>query len=51
MPVVKVIELVGSSPRGFQKAVEEAMIEAYKTVRNIVGLDVLLWVYKIGLKR
>ena len=47
MPVVKVIELVGSSPMGLQNAVEEAVREASKTVRNLVGVDVLGWTGKI----
>lgn len=47
MPVVKVIELVGTSPKGLQNAVEEAVTEAFKTVRNLVGVDVLEWTGKI----
>jgi flavin-binding protein dodecin len=47
MPVVKVIELVGTSSKGFQNAVEEAVREASKTVRNLVGIDVLGWTGKI----
>ena len=49
MPVVKVIELVGASPKGLQNAVEEAVTEASKTVRNLVGVDVLGWTGKICL--
>jgi flavin-binding protein dodecin len=47
MPVVKVIELVGTSSKGLQNAVEEAVREASKTVRNLVGIDVLGWTGKI----
>jgi flavin-binding protein dodecin len=47
MPVVKVIELVGTSSKGFQDAVEEAVREASRTVRNLVGIDVLGWTGKI----
>jgi flavin-binding protein dodecin len=47
MPVIKVIELVGTSPKGLQDAVEEAVREASKTVRNLVGVDVLGWTGKI----
>jgi hypothetical protein len=47
MPVVKVIELVGTSSKGLQDAVEEAVREASKTVRNLVGIDVLGWTGKI----
>ena len=41
MTVVKVIELVGSSDKGWQEAVESAIKRASKTVRNIVGVDVI----------
>lgn len=47
MPVIKVIELVGTSPKGLQNAVEEAVKEASKTLRNIVGIDILGWTGKI----
>ncbi len=35
MPVVKVIELIASSEKGFDDAVNEAVKEASKTIRNI----------------
>ena len=47
MTVVKVIELVGTSPKGLQDAVEEAVKDASKTVRNLVGVDILGWTGKI----
>ena len=47
MTVVKVIELVGASPKGLQDAVEEAVRDASKTVRNLVGVDILGWTDKI----
>ncbi len=47
MPVVKVIELVGSSSKGLQEAVENAVEEAAKTLRNLRGVDVLGWTAKI----
>ncbi len=47
MPIVKVIELVGSSPKGLQDAVENAVKEAAKTIRNLRGVDVLGWTAKI----
>ena len=47
MPVVKVIELVGSSSKGLQEAVENAVEEAAKTIRNLRGVDVLGWTAKI----
>jgi dodecin len=38
---VKILELVGSSDKSWEDAVQEALREATKTVRNIVGVDVL----------
>lgn len=35
MPVVKVIELIGSSEKSFEDAVQSAVKEASKTVKNI----------------
>ena len=40
MPVAKIIELIGSSPDGWQDAVEKAVKEAAKTVKNIKGVHV-----------
>lgn len=37
--VVKVIELIGSSPKGWEDAAANAVKEAAKTVRNIKGID------------
>ncbi len=39
--VVKVIELVGSSPNSFSDAVRTAVATASETIRNIIGVDVL----------
>ncbi len=39
--VVKVIELVGSSEESWEDAVQITLKEASKTVKNIVGVDVL----------
>ena len=39
--VVKVIELVGSSPTSFSDAVRSAVSTAAQTLRNITGVDVL----------
>jgi flavin-binding protein dodecin len=41
MTIVKIIELVGSSTEGWKEAAENALMEAAKTVRNIVGMDVV----------
>jgi len=47
MSVVKVIELVGSSDKSWQDAVDNAVRRAAKTVRNIRGVDVLGWTGKV----
>ena len=41
MPVGKVIELVGTSERGFEEAINEAVRRASKSIRNIRGVDVV----------
>jgi len=38
---VKILELIGSSEKSWEDAVQEALKDAAKTVRNIVGVDVL----------
>ena len=48
MSVVKVIELVGSSDKSWQDAVDNAVRRAAKTVRNIRGVDVLGWTGKVN---
>jgi flavin-binding protein dodecin len=40
MTVVKVVELIGSSPKGWEEAAGNAVKEAAKTVRNIKGVAV-----------
>ena len=40
MPVAKIIDLIGSSPDGWQEAVENAVKEAAKTVKHIKGVHV-----------
>lgn len=35
MPIVKVIEVIASSPKSFDDAVQNAVAEVSKTVRNI----------------
>ena len=47
MSVVKIIELVGSSNKSWQEAVENAIKRAAKTVRNIRGVDVIGWTGKV----
>jgi len=41
MPVGKIIELVGTSSRGFEDAINEAVRRSAKTVKNIRGVDVV----------
>ena len=38
MTVVKIIELVGSSPNSWEEATSNAVKEAAKTIRNIKGV-------------
>ena len=47
MTIVKIIELVGSSTEGWKEAAENALVEAAKTVRNIVGMDIAGWTAKV----
>ncbi len=41
MPVGKVVELVGTSERGFEDAINEAVRRSAKTLRNLRGIDVV----------
>ena len=41
MSVVKIIELVGSSKTGSDDAVQQALDEARRTLRNIKAVDVV----------
>ena len=41
MAVVKIIELVGSSPNSSDEAVQNALNEARQTLRNIRAVDVV----------
>ena len=38
--VVKIIELIGSSPKGWKEATQNAIEEAAKTIRNIKSVHV-----------
>jgi len=40
MPVVKVIELVGASSEGWEQAVQAALDDASKTIKNIESIDI-----------
>jgi len=41
MPVGQIIELVGTSSRGFEDAINEAVRRSSKTVKNIRGVDIV----------
>ena len=40
MAVVKIVELIGSSPDGWEEATESALKEAAKTIKNIKSIYV-----------
>jgi dodecin len=40
MTVIKIIELIGSSPNSWSEAAQNAVTEAAKTIKNIKGLHV-----------
>jgi len=40
VPVVKIIELIGSSPKGWSEAAQNAVTEAAKTIKNIKSVHV-----------
>lgn len=40
MTVVKIVELIGSSPNSWEEATGNAVKEAAKTIKNIKGVDV-----------
>lgn len=46
--VVKVTELVGSSPKSFSEAVRNAVKEASKTIRGIQAVEVLTSTATVG---
>ena len=47
MSVVKVIELIGSSPESWEKAAQNAIDIASKSVRGIRGIDVIHFTAKV----
>jgi flavin-binding protein dodecin len=47
MAVKKIIELVGSSPKGWDEAVGNAVKEAAKTLRNITSVHVVSYTAKV----
>lgn len=40
MTVVKIVELIGSSPRGWEDAAKNALVEAAKTIKDIKSIYV-----------
>jgi dodecin len=40
MTVVKIIELIGSSPKGWSEAAQNAVTDAAKTIKNIKSVHV-----------
>ncbi|TFG34898.1 dodecin domain-containing protein [Candidatus Thorarchaeota archaeon] len=47
MSVVKVIELIGASPKSWEEAAQNAIQVASKTIRGIVGIDVIHFTAKV----
>ena len=47
MGVVKVIELVGKSDKGWDDAARNAVAEAAKTIKGIIGIDVIKMTAKV----
>jgi len=47
MSVAKVVELIGSSPDGWEAAAANAMEAAARSLRNIKGIDVTRWTAKV----
>ena len=47
MSIVKIIELIGVSENSWQEAAENAVKEAFKTVRKITGVDVKGWTAEV----
>ena len=47
MSVAKVVELIGSSPDGWEAAAANAVEAAAQTLRNIKGIDVVRWTAKV----
>jgi len=39
--VIKVVEIIGSSPKSWEDAANAAVNEAAKTIRGIIGVDLM----------
>ena len=47
LAVVKIVELIGSSPNSWEEAAGNALKEAAKTIRKIKGVDVKRFTAKV----
>ena len=47
MTVGKIVELVGSSPKSWQDAVDSALKRTAKTIRNVRGVEVVKWTARV----
>jgi flavin-binding protein dodecin len=47
MAVIKVVQIIGSSPESFAQAAANAVEEAAKTLRHITGADVVSMTTKV----
>jgi len=41
MPIIKIIEVIGTSKKSFDEAVEKAIERTNKTIKNVVGVDIV----------
>lgn len=48
MSVAKVVELIGSSEQSFDDAIKNIISRANKTVRNLIGLEIISQKIKIN---
>ena len=39
--VIKVVEIIGSSPKSWEDAANAAVVEAAKSIRGLIGVDVM----------
>ncbi len=39
--VVKVVEIIGSSPKSWEDAANNAVLEAAKSIRGLTGVDIM----------
>lgn len=47
MVVIKIVELIGSSPKSWEEATKNALEEAADTIRNIKSIDVERFTAKV----